>query len=91
MGSRAELLTTGVMSSLFAVDQLRQPGEPVFVEEYGQWDFSVGYDVNEHFNVFVEGLNITDEISTAHGRYDEQFLYAYHGGPRYVFGVRGKF
>lgn len=76
---------------LFAVDQLRQPGEPVFVEEYGQWDFSVGYDVNEHFNVFVEGLNITDEISTAHGRYDEQFLYAYHGGPRYVFGVRGKF
>ena len=76
---------------LFAVDQLRQPGEPVFVDEYGQWDMSVSYDINDHFNVFFEGLNLTDEISTAHGRFDEQFLYAYHGGPRYTLGVRGKF
>lgn len=76
---------------LFAVDQLRQPGEPVFVDEYGQWDISASYDINDRFNVFFEGLNITDEISTAHGRFDEQFLYAYHGGPRYTFGVRGKF
>ena len=76
---------------LFAVDQLRQPGEPVFVDAYGQFDVSVGYDINDRFNVFFEGLNITDEIATAHGRYDEQFVYAYHGGPRYTIGVRGKF
>ena len=76
---------------LFAVDQLRQPGEPVFVDEYGQWDVSASYDVSDRFTVFLEGLNLTDEITTAHGRYDEQFLYAFHGGPRYTFGVRGKF
>ena len=76
---------------LFAVDQLRQPGEPVFVDEYGQFDASVSYDINDQFNVFVEGLNITDEITTARGRFEEQFLYAYHGGPRYTLGIRGKF
>ena len=76
---------------LFAVDQLRQPGEPVFVDEYGQWDVSASYDLTDQFSIFLEGLNLTDEIATAHGRYDEQFLYAFHGGPRYTFGVRGKF
>lgn len=76
---------------LLAVDQLRQPGEPVFVDTYGQWDVSASYNINDYFSVFAEGLNITDETATAHGRFDNQFVYAYHGGPRYTIGVRGKF
>jgi len=76
---------------LFAVDQLRQPGEPVFVEAYGQVDASASYEINERFTVFAEGLNLTDETSRAHGRFEEQFLYAFHGGPRYAIGIRGKF
>lgn len=76
---------------LLAVDQLRQPGEPVFVDTYGQWDISASYNINDTFSVYFEGLNITDETSTAHGRFDNQFVYAYHGGPRYAFGIRGNF
>ena len=76
---------------LFAVDQLRQPGEPVFVEDYGQFDLSASYDINDNFSVFLEGINITDETASAHGRFDEQHIYAYKGGPRYALGVRGKF
>lgn len=76
---------------LQSVDQLRQPGEPVFVDAYGQIDASASYAVNDHFSIFAEGINLTDEITTAHGRYDEQFLYAYHGGTRYALGLRAKF
>lgn len=76
---------------LFSVDQLRQPGEPVFVDTYGQLDASASYQINDRFQIFAEGLNLTDETSTAHGRFDNQFIYAYHGGPRFSLGVRGQF
>jgi len=76
---------------LLATNQLRQPGEPVFIDAFGQVDASVSYEVNDKFTVFGEGINIFDETATAHGRFDNQFLFAYHGGPRYALGVRAKF
>jgi len=76
---------------LFSINQLRQPGEPVFINSFGQLDASTSFDVNENFTIIAEGINLLDEISTAHGRFDDQFIYAYHGGPRFALGVRGKF
>lgn len=76
---------------LLATNQLRQVNEPVFVESYGQWDISVSYDINEHFNVFFEGINITNEDADAHGRFEQQFIYHDDQEARYAIGVRAKF
>ncbi|SHG87310.1 TonB-dependent receptor [Ferrimonas marina] len=76
---------------LAATDQLRAPNEPVFTEEYGQLDANVSYDITEHFTVFLEGLNLTDETFRQHGRYENQLVSAQTFGPRYTFGVRATF
>ena len=78
-------------SFLLATNQLRSFGEPVFVDSYGQWDIGASFDINDNLTVFADGINLTDEISEGYGRFREQFIYAYHGGPRYTVGVRGTF
>ena len=67
------------------------PLEPQFTEEYGQWDFSASYDINDMFTVFFEGVNITDETQRIHGRYQNQLLNARAFGARYALGVRASF
>ncbi|WP_394494786.1 TonB-dependent receptor [Shewanella sp. ENK2] len=76
---------------LSGTDQLRAPDEPVFTEEYGQLDANVSYDITENFTVFVEGLNLTDEVLRQHGRFENQLISAQSFGPRFSVGVRGSF
>jgi len=64
---------------------------PQFAKEFGQWDMSVNYDVNERFTVFVEGINLNNETEQGFGRYERQFLYAREYGPRYSLGARYSF
>ncbi len=66
-------------------------GEPVFTEAYGQWDIAASFQVNDSVEVFVEGLNVTDETVRRHGRFPEQLVDAEQYGPRYHFGVRATF
>ena len=61
---------------------------PQFGAEYGQWDMSVNYDVNQELTVFFEAVNLTNETEQGFGRYKEQFLFANQYGPRYVVGFR---
>ncbi|NIB39950.1 TonB-dependent receptor [Pseudomaricurvus alkylphenolicus] len=76
---------------LLSMNQLRQANEPVFVEEYGQWDISASYDINDNFSVFFEGLNIFGEDAKAHGRFDNQFIYEDDQEARFAAGVRVNF
>ena len=64
---------------------------PVYTDEYGQWDISVSYDVNESLTVFVEGINVTDEIQRLRGRAERQSLFVTQTGARYMVGVRYDF
>ncbi|NMP30169.1 TonB-dependent receptor [Thalassotalea sp. M1531] len=64
---------------------------PQFAKEYGQWDVSVNYEVDEHFTLFFEGINLNDETEEGFGRYQEQFLFARQYGPRYILGMRYSF
>lgn len=64
---------------------------PQFGKEFGQWDMSVNYDVNEQFTVFFEGVNLNNETEQGFGLYEEQFLFAREYGPRYSVGVRYSF
>lgn len=64
---------------------------PQFAKEYGQWDASVNYDINDQFTVFLEGVNLNNETEQGYGRYEEQFLFARQYGPRYTIGARYTF
>lgn len=61
---------------------------PQFVKEYGQWDLSINYDVNDNMTVFFEGININDETEEGYGRFESQFMFARQYGPRYAVGFR---
>ncbi|MGJ8693485.1 MAG: TonB-dependent receptor [Thalassotalea sp.] len=76
---------------LLSMDQLRAPDEPVFTEEYGQWDANVSYDITENLTVFIEGLNIGEENIRQHGRFQNQLVSAQEYSARYNFGIRGSF
>src|SRR3546814_6406969 len=64
---------------------------PVYVEAYGQFDLSIGYQVSENFSVQAEAINLTDETTRSHGRHDREVFYATQTGPRYMLGFRYKF
>lgn len=64
---------------------------PVYVEEYGQLDVSVGYKVSDRLTLQAEAINVTDETQRTHGRNGRQLLYGTQTGPRYMFGARYTF
>ncbi len=67
--------------------------QPRYIEDYGQWDlntsYSFGYDLQ--YQVFVEAINITDEVTREHGRSELDLLNATQVGARYALGFRAKF
>ncbi|WP_024891781.1 TonB-dependent receptor [Luteimonas huabeiensis] len=64
---------------------------PVYVEDYGQLDVNVSYQVNDQFSIHAEAINLTDETMRSHGRHERQVFYATQTGPRYMFGFRYRF
>ena len=76
---------------LLSTEQLRQPQEPVFVLGVSQVDVSASYNINDHFSVYAEGINVLNAKSRAVGRFDNQFVWAIETGPRYTIGARAKF
>lgn len=76
---------------LLNTDQFHSANEPQFTEAYGQVDFSVSYEINDNISLTLDGLNITEETTRRHGRFENQFLAAENFGSRYSLGVRAKF
>lgn len=68
-----------------------QGAEPTFVDKYQQTDLSIAYALNDKLSIFMEGINLTDEVLFKRGRYANQFLLAQDTGARYSFGIRGQF
>jgi iron complex outermembrane recepter protein len=66
-------------------------GEPTFVQPFQQIDARASFAVSKNFSVFVEGVNLANEMTTKVGRYDNQILLLEETGPRYTFGVRAEF
>ncbi len=63
----------------------------IFVEDYGQWDLSLNYDVNDHFAISFEAINITGEDQRTFHRVPEQVYFTYELSPRYVLGARYRY
>ena len=64
---------------------------PRFVEEYEQFDLSVGYDFNDHLSVTFEAINLTGEDIRWHGRSELQVFRLEDQFARYAIGARYKF
>jgi len=73
---------------LAALSQTDQANEPVYTKAYGQLDMSASYDINQHFSVFFDAINLTGAKQQQYGRYSEQFYSASEGFARYQLGVR---
>ncbi|NHK26828.1 TonB-dependent receptor [Parvularcula flava] len=63
----------------------------VYVEDYGQFDLNVSYDVTDQFVVSFEAINMTGEDQRTYHRVPEQFYYGYELSPRYNIGARYRF
>ena len=64
------------------------PNNPQYVEDYGQLDFNVSYEVRDGWTLFVEGINVTDETTRTVGRTSAYVNFATQTGARYNFGFR---
>ena len=72
-------------------DQGSSEAPPQFAKEFGQWDISVNYEIEDNLTVSFEAINLNNETEQGFGRFEEQFLFARQYGPRYVLGVRYNF
>jgi TonB-dependent receptor len=66
---------------------------PRYVDEYAQLDMTISYDVPqvEGLNVYLNGINITEENLTNSGRTENQILDAIQQGARWSVGARYSF
>lgn len=63
----------------------------IYVEDYGQYDLNLSYDINDRWAVSFEGINLTGEDQRTYHRVPEQVYYVYELSPRYIVGARYKF
>lgn len=61
---------------------------PMYVKDYGQFDFSSSYQVSDKVSIFLEGINVTNETTKLHGRSDAYVYFMNQHGARYFFGAR---
>jgi iron complex outermembrane recepter protein len=58
---------------------------------YGQLDFNLAYNITPAFQVYVQGVNVTNEHIKEWSAIQERFLLFQDTGSRYNFGARFKF
>lgn len=90
-GFQARLAYTHRGSFLSSLGQAYVANEPVYTNAYGQLDASASYDITDNISIVWDGVNLTGESITQHGRYADQFVAAYQGGARYQLGVHVKY
>ncbi|MFN3305175.1 MAG: TonB-dependent receptor domain-containing protein, partial [Roseateles sp.] len=65
--------------------------QPLYVEPYGQFDLSVGYNWTKNLRVQFEAINLTDEYVRTHLRNENQLGSVTQLGRRFMIGARYKF
>jgi TonB-dependent receptor len=65
--------------------------QPLYVEPYGQFDLSVGYNYNENLRFQVDAINLTDAYVRTHMRNENQIGSVTQLGRRFIIGARYKF
>lgn len=58
---------------------------------YGQLDFNLSYDLTDNFQLYLQGVNVTNQKVDEWSAIEDRFLLLQDTGARYNFGVRAKF
>ncbi|WOH36271.1 TonB-dependent receptor [Thalassotalea fonticola] len=66
-------------------------GDPMKVDNYGQVDASVSYDISEQFTVFADVINLLDEDPYKYTVHKNRTISITDTGTRYSVGVRATF
>jgi iron complex outermembrane receptor protein len=66
------------------------PNEPTYLRANTELDFSTQYDISDHFNVFFEAINLTDNVYHTRGRFANETLNVIDYGRSFTIGVRAK-
>lgn len=66
-------------------------GMPQHVEDYGQFDFSTSYDINETLTIRAEAINLTNENIIEYADIRERVTLVQYSGRRFQVGVSAKF
>lgn len=66
-------------------------GIPEFQEAYGQWDISTSYEINDHFEVFADAINLTNTVRLENSSSELRRNLVETFGRRVFFGVRANF
>ncbi len=66
-------------------------GMPQHVEDYGQFDFSTSYDINETFTIRGEAINLTNENIIEYADIRERVTLVQYTGRRFQVGITAKF
>lgn len=64
---------------------------PEFREAFGQFDFSVNYDLNDAIVLSLEGINVLGEDYRSYGRTSSNLWFAQENEPRFMIGARYKY
>jgi TonB-dependent receptor len=72
-------------------DQGSRSLNPNHTQEYGQWDISASYEINDDLTIFMDGININEEYFKTYGRVKSQPLVMGQTGARYNLGLRYTF
>ena len=65
--------------------------QPLYVEPYGQYDLSVGYDFDKNLRLQFDAINLTDSYVRTHMRNENQIGSVTQLGRRFMIGARYKF
>ncbi|MFN7693281.1 MAG: TonB-dependent receptor [Burkholderiales bacterium] len=65
--------------------------QPLYVEPYGQFDLSLGYNVDKNLRLSLDAINLTDEYTRTHMRNENQIGSVTKTGRRFIIGARYKF
>jgi len=65
--------------------------QPLYVEPYGQFDLSLGYNFDKRLRLQFEAINLTDEYTRTHLRNENQIGAVTQLGRRIMIGARYKF
>lgn len=64
---------------------------PNYADDYGQFDFSTSYDIDENFTVSAEIINLTDENILEYADVRSRVTLVQYSGRRYQLGITAKF
>ena len=65
--------------------------QPMYVEPYGQFDLSLGYNFDKNLRVTLDAINLTDAYVRTHMRNENQIGSVTQLGRRFIIGARYKF